>query len=288
MLAIYQRELKSYFTGFIGYVFVAFILLFGGIYTMVINLSNGITNFEYVLGNMAFVFIIAVPVLTMRVFAEERKQKTDLLLYSLPRSMTSIVLGKYFAMLTVLAVPMLVMAVYPIILSMHGEINMAVAYSAMLGFFLMGSVLIGIGMLVSSFCDNQAIAAAVCFVIVLVNFFISDLASFVSAEANASLLALTLLVFVVALIVRYLTASNVAAGVVAILGVAALIVTYGIDKTLFEGLFAKILSSVSVFDRFYSFTDGVFDLGAIVYFLSVMALMVFYTVQSMERRRWGE
>ncbi|MBR5868021.1 MAG: ABC transporter permease [Clostridia bacterium] len=288
MLAIYQRELKSYFTGFIGYVFVAFILLFGGIYTMVINLSNGITNFEYVLGNMSFVFIIAVPVLTMRVFAEERKQKTDLLLYSLPRSMTSIVLGKYLAMLTVLAVPMLVMAVYPIILSMYGEVNMAVAYSAMLGFFLMGSVLIGIGMLVSSFCDNQAIAAAVCFVIVLVNFFISDLASFISAEANASLLALTVLVFVVALIVRYLTASNVAAGVMAVLGVAALVVAYAIEKTLFEGLFAKILSSVSVFDRFYSFTDGVFDLGAVVYFLSVMALMVFYTVQSMERRRWGE
>ena len=288
MLAIYQRELKSYFTGFIGYVFVAFILLFGGIYTMVINLSNGITNFEYVLGNMSFVFIIAVPVLTMRVFAEERKQKTDLLLYSLPRSMTSIVLGKYLAMLTVLAVPMLVMAVYPIILSMYGEVNMAVAYSAMLGFFLMGSVLIGIGMLVSSFCDNQAIAAAVCFVIVLVNFFISDLASFISAEANASLLALTVLVFVVALIVRYLTASHVAAGVMAVLGVAALVVAYAIEKTLFEGLFAKILSSVSVFDRFYSFTDGVFDLGAVVYFLSVMALMVFYTVQSMERRRWGE
>ncbi|MBQ6990929.1 MAG: ABC transporter permease, partial [Clostridia bacterium] len=148
MLAIYQRELRSYFTGFVGYVFAAFILLFGGIYTMVINLSNGITNFEYVLGNMSFVFIIAVPVLTMRVLAEERKQKTDLLLYSLPRSMTAIVLGKYFAMLTVFAVPMGVMAVYPILLSMYGEINMAVAYSAILGFFLMGAVLIAIGMLV--------------------------------------------------------------------------------------------------------------------------------------------
>lgn len=288
MLAIYQRELKAYFTSFVGYVFAAFILLFGGIYTMVINLSNGITNFEYVLGNMTFVFIIAVPILTMRVFAEERKQKTDLLLYSLPRSMTSIVLGKYLAMLTVLAIPMAVMAVYPIVLSMYGEINMAVAYSALLGFFLMGAVLIGVGMLISSFCDNQAIAAAVCFVVVLVNFFISDLASFVSAQASASLLALTLLVFVVALIVRYLTASNVAAGVVAIIGVAVLLIAYGIDKTMFEGLFAAILASVSVFDRFYVFTDGILDGSAIVYFLTVMALMVFYTVQSMERRRWGE
>jgi len=288
MGAIFRREFKAFFTNPIGYVVLALLLAASGILFFFNNLSYGLADLSYVFSGLFTVSLLVIPFLTMRLFSEEKRQKTDQALLTAPTGLTGIVLGKYFAMLTVFAVPMGVMAVYPILLSMYGEINMAVAYSAILGFFLMGAVLIAIGMLVSSFCDNQAIAAAVCFVIILINFFISDLASFVSAEAAASLGALTILVFVVALIVRYLTASNLAAGVVAILGVAALLIAYGIDKTMFEGLFAAILSSVSVFDRFYSFTDGVFDLGAIVYFLSVIALMVFYTVQSMERRRWGE
>lgn len=287
MLAIYERELRSYFTGFTGYVFAAFILLFGGIYTMVINLSNAVTNFEYVLSNMSFVFIIAVPILTMRVFAEEKKQKTDLLLYSLPQSMLSVVMGKYLAMLTVLLAPVAVMSAYPIVLSMYGEVNLKTAYSALLGFFLMGAVLIAIGMLVSSFAENQAVAAALCFAVVLVNFFISDLAGFVSAEAQASLLALFILLVVLSLLVRYLTSSSLVAGGVAVVGSAALVVTYLLKKTLFEGLFGSIMKAISVFDRFNLFVEGVLDGTAILYFLSVIALMIFYTVQSLEKRRWS-
>jgi len=287
LLAIYERELRSHFTGFTGYVFAAFILLFGGIYTMVINLHNAVTNFEYVLSSMSFVFIIAVPILTMRVFAEEKKQKTDLLLYSLPQSMFSVVMGKYLAMLTVLLLPVAVMGTYPIILSMYGEVNLKAAYGALLGFFLMGAVLISIGMLVSSFAENQAIAAAVCFVVVLVNFFISDLSSFVSAEAKASLLALFVLLIALTLLVRYLTSSTLAAGGVAVLGSVALVVCYAVKKTLFEGLFGKLMTAVSVFDRFNLFTEGVLDGTAVIYFLSVIALMVFYTVQSLEKRRWS-
>jgi len=287
VLAIYERELRSHFTGFTGYVFAAFLLLFGGIYTMVINLSNAVTNFEYVLSNMSFVFIIAVPILTMRVFAEEKKQKTDLLLYSLPRSMFSVVMGKYLAMLTVLLVPVAVMGCYPIILSAFGEVNLKAAYGALLGFFLMGAVLIAVGMLISSFAENQAIAAAICFAVVLVNFFISDLSSFVSAEANASLLALFVLLVALSLLVRYLTSSTLAAGSVAVLGSAVLVVLYLVKQTLFEGLFGRMMTAISVFDRFNLFTDGVLDGTAIVYFLSVIALMIFYTVQSMEKRRWS-
>lgn len=287
MTAIYQRELRSYFTGFTGYVFCTFILLFGGIYTAVINFANGVTNFEYVLSGMSFVFIVAVPVLTMRVFAEEKRQKTDLLLYSLPISMTSIVLGKYFAMLTVLACPLAIMSVYPIILNLFGTVNLAVAYAAILAFFLMGAVLIAVGMLVSSLCENQAVAAAGCFVLVLINYFISDLASFVSAEATTSLFAVFILIVVASLIVRYLTGSSLAAGAAAILGVVILVVSYLVNKSAFEGLFARILTSISLFDRFYGFVQGVFDIGGVIFFLSAIALLVFYTVQAMEKRRYS-
>ena len=99
MTAVLRHELSSYFTNVTGYVFGAFLLLFAGIYTMVINLQSASPYFEYVLMNMDFIFLIIVPILTMRVIAEERRQKTDQLLYSLPLTMTQVALGKYLAML---------------------------------------------------------------------------------------------------------------------------------------------------------------------------------------------
>ena len=113
MRAVFRHELSSYFTGVTGYVFSAFLLLFTGIYTMVYNLQSASVHFEYVLGSMSFVFLIIVPILTMRVLAEERRQKTDQLLYSLPLTMTQVVLGKFAAMLVVFAAPMAVICLYP-------------------------------------------------------------------------------------------------------------------------------------------------------------------------------
>lgn len=105
MKAVFRHELSSYFTGMTGYVFGAFLLLFAGIYTMAVNLNAGLSNFEYVLSNLSFIFLIIVPILTMRVIAEERRQRTDQLLYSLPLSMTGVALGKYAALLVVFLVP---------------------------------------------------------------------------------------------------------------------------------------------------------------------------------------
>ena len=100
MIAILKREIKSYFCSVTGYMFCAFMLLFAGIYTVTINVESSYANFEYVLSNMDFIYIIIIPVLTMRVISEERKQRTDTLLYSLPVSMTKVVVAKYLAMLT--------------------------------------------------------------------------------------------------------------------------------------------------------------------------------------------
>ena len=133
MTAIYQRELRSYFHGMTGYVFIAFLLVFAGIYTMFYNLSSGYPNFEYVLQAMTIIFLIAIPVLTMRVIAEERRQKTDQLLYTLPLGMTRVVLGKYLAMVTVVAVPCVVIAFYPLLLSTFGTVSFPTAYGALVG-----------------------------------------------------------------------------------------------------------------------------------------------------------
>ena len=94
MGSVYRHELGSAFTGLTAYVFSAFLLLFGGIYTMAYNISMRLANFELVLQSISFLFIIIIPVVTMRTLAEERHQKTEQLLYALPLTMTQVVLRK--------------------------------------------------------------------------------------------------------------------------------------------------------------------------------------------------
>lgn len=178
MKAIFQRELKSYFTSITGYAFAAFLLLFIGIYTMSVCLVGSYPNYEYVLGNTAFIFLLAVPIVTMKTFAEERKQKTDQLLYALPIGMPKVVLGKYLALLAVFAVPLIPTAIYPLILKMYGAVSLSVVFTTFVGFFLLGAALLAFGMFVSSLTESQTLAAGVSFLIILINFLSSSLASY--------------------------------------------------------------------------------------------------------------
>ena len=141
MIAVFRRELNGYFKSMMGYLFSAFVLIFAGIYTMVYNLSGYTAHFEQVLSAISFLYLIAVPILTMRSVAEEKKQKTDQLLYSLPISFSGVVVGKYLAMLAVLLVPTAIMGLYPLILSQFGTVPLQTAYGALTGFFLLGAAL---------------------------------------------------------------------------------------------------------------------------------------------------
>ena len=287
MRAVFRHELSSYFTGVTGYVFSAFLLLFTGIYTMVYNLQSASVHFEYVLGSMSFVFLIIVPILTMRVLAEERRQKTDQLLYSLPLSMGKVVLGKYLAMLTVLLLPMALMCLYPLILSAFGTVNFASAYSGMIGFFLLGAALVALGMFVSSLTESQAVAAGLSFVCILVVYLMNALASFIPATAFGSFAALTVVVLLVALILYLMTKNFTITAVVAVVLELILAVCYALWNDAFLNLFPNILSQLSLFDRLTNFLNGMFDLTAVVYDLSFAAVFLFLTTQSLEKRRWS-
>ena len=287
MTAIYRRELGSYFHGMTAYVFIAFLLVFSGIYTMIYNLNAGYPNFEYVLQAMCIIFLIAIPVLTMRVVAEERRQKTDQLLYALPLGMTRVVLGKYLAMLTVVAIPCAIMGLYPLLLSTFGSVFLPTAYGTLVGFFLLSATLAAIGLFISSLTENQAVAAGLCFGVMLLLFFMADLSDLVPDSTGASLAALLVTVLAAAGLVRLFTRSTPAALVVAIAGEAGLFVAYLTASDAFAGLFGKLADGLSVFERFYVFANGVFDLTAVLYFLSVIAVALFLAVQSMEKRRWS-
>lgn len=288
MNAVFRHEISSHFHSLSAYVFGAFLLLFGGVYTMVMNLSALMSNFEFVMGNMAFIFLIIVPILTMRVLSEERRQKTDQLLYSLPISMSDVVLGKFGALLVMLLIPLAIIALYPVVLSAFGNIHFPTAYGAMLGFFLLGAALIAIGLFISSITESQAVAAGLCFVVMLLNYYISDLATFVAATAFASFSAFAAVIVILALLINTMTKNGTISLIFAAVGEGALLAGYLLNASSFEGLFPKVMESLSLFDRFYVFVNGVFDLSAVVYFITVIALFLFLSVQSMERRRWND
>lgn len=288
MTAVFHREVGAYFKSVLGYLIGAFLLIFAGIYCLSYNLSGYYANFEYVLSAIAFIYLIAVPIISMRAMAEEKRQKTDQLLYSLPIKLSGVVLGKYGAMLTVLALPTAIMALYPLILSQFGNVGFGTAYGALLAFFLLGACLLSIGLFISAVAESQVSSAVISLVVMLLLYFMNGLASFVSTDATSSLSALMVLVVVLAAVVWFMTRNPIVAVLVLIAGCGGLYGWYTMDSSVFSGLFATMMSAISVFDRFEVFVEGVFDMTAIVYYLSIIAVMLFLTVQALEKRRWSE
>ena len=288
MTAVWKREIGSYYRSITGWLLAAFLLIFAGIYCMAYNLSGYTARFEHVLSAISFIYLIAVPIISMRVLAEEKRQKTDQLLYSLPMRLSSVVIGKYLGMLVVLAFPVLILALYPLILSQFGTIQYASAYGALFAFFLLGACLLSIGLFISSVTESQVAAAVITLVTMLLLYFMNGLAGFLSTEASVSLIALMLMVIIFAAVLQLLAKNPIISILAAVLGCGALYLWYAGNPSFFSGLFADMMQSVSVFDRFDSFVDGVFDLTAVVYYLSIICVFLFLTVQSMEKRRWNE
>lgn len=287
MIAVLEHELKGYFHSLTAYVFGAFLLLFIGIGSMLYNLQAAVSNFEFVLSFSTLVFVVIVPILTMRVLAEERKQRTDQLLYSLPISTTQVILGKYLALLVVFLIPLCIISAYPLIFSQYGDVYLLTSYGSLLAFFVLGAALIAVGVFISSITENQGFAAGIGIAAILLNYFSVSLAEYVSATAFGSAVALAVLAILLGLLIRHLTQNgNLAYGVTFVL-LAAILVTSYVDVAVFEGLLPKIMRQLSLFERFEMFVNGMFDMTGIFYYLSVIAFFLFLSVQSLEKRRYN-
>lgn len=287
MIAIFKREVRSYFINMSGYLFAAILLLFTGVFTTAANLLGQYAGLEYALQSVVMVFLLIIPILTMRSIAEEKHAGTDSLLYSLPLKMSSIVIGKYLAMLTVLLLPMLIMSVYPLILRAFGNVSLIGSYTGLLGLFLLGAALISICMFLSSLTESQVIAAVSSFGVLLLLYFVKAIASMIPTSPILSLVILLLLGAAVAFLTYYF-GKNVAisCGVCGALWLATLIAFF-VTPSSFEGLTGRMLRALALFDRYNDFTLGLFDIGAILYYLSFSALFVFLTIQSLEKKRFS-
>ena len=234
MIAIYKRELNSYFNSMIGYVFVAVLVFFTGIYFMAYNVYGGLPQFSYTLYSLMTILMFAMPLLTMKSMAEERRSRTDQLLLTSPVTLTGVVLGKFFAMATVFLIPLALCAFCPLIIAMNGEARLLSDYACLLAFFLMGCVFIAIGMFLSSLTESQIIAAVSTFAVLLVLFLWDDLISFLPSALSS------------------------------------------------------LLSAFSFTQTFQNFAEySMFDLGGLALYVSLSALYLFLTGQTLQKRRWA-
>lgn len=287
MIAVLKHELRTYFHSLTAYVFGAFLLAFIGLGSMIYNLQAAVSNFELVLSFSCLVFVVIVPILTMRVIAEERKQKTDQLLYSLPISTTQVILGKYLALLVVYLVPLAIISIYPLIFSMYGDVYLLTAYGSILAFFIMGAALIALGVFISSLTENQGFAAGTGIAAILLNYYSVSLAESVSATGFGSLVAMAVLIAALWFVIKHLTKNEKLAWIVCIALYAILLVTYRIIPENFEGLLPNIMTQLSLFEHFYVIVNGVFDMTGIVFYLSIIVFFLFLSVQSLEKRRYN-
>lgn len=287
MLAIFKKDLKSAFNSVIGWILCAFMVLILGIYFSRYPMLAGSTNFGYVLSSMIFVLLVFVPLLTMRSVVEERRQKTDQLLLTSPVSIRAIVWGKYLALLTVYAIPLVIAAFCPLIMNMYGDVNLAWAYSCLLAFFLMGAACIAIGLFISTLTENQIIAALLTFGVFMLMRMMTTLSMMIPASAIVSVVAFTLLLFGAIVILYQLLKNVIIPAIIFIAGEAALIVMYVTKPALLEGAFGDVIAQLALFDRFAYYVNGLFDVTGIVYFISIALLFVFLTRQSFEKRRWN-
>ena len=287
MTAVLKHELRNYFHSLTAYVFGAFLLAFVGIGAVLYNIQAAVSNFEYVLSFGSLIFVVIVPILTMRVIAEEKKQKTDQLLYSLPITTFQVILGKYLALLILYLIPLAVISVYPLIFAQFGDVYLLTSYGSILAFFILGAALIAVGVFISSLTDNQGLAAGVGIAVILLNYYSVSLSEYVSSTALGSVAALLVLILVLGAVVRHLTRNENLAFVVCLALIACVMVLYFLNGAAFEGLLPQVMKTLSLFERFNTFVNGVFDMTAIVYYFSLIALFLFLSVQSMEKRRYN-
>ncbi|UOO37742.1 ABC transporter permease [Oscillospiraceae bacterium CM] len=292
MTAIYKREVRSYFFSMIGCIYAFVVLLVIGLMFLFTNLLGGYPYFAITIANWLFllVMVFAVPFLTMRSLAEERRAKTDQMLLTYPVSVSQVILGKFFAMVTVYAVPLIISCLIPLIISWDsaGAGSLMIDFSAILALICLGFLFVSVGMFISSLTESQVIAAVLSMGVLLLLFLWSDLVSLLPQTVAASLIGFFIILLILLFILYHLSHNATATAFVGLGGALTLFGLLLFGRGLLPGLLNKILGIFSVTETINNFSSyNVFDLKGLLFFLSFAALFVFLTIQSVSKRRWS-
>ena len=287
MTAIFKREFKSCFTGMIGWVIAAVSLFFLGLYFTNRNLLYASSDFASVLYTMTMILLFLLPAISMRSFAEERKNKTDQLLLTSPVSIPAIVTGKFLAELAVFALPLAAAVVMPLLLQAFGTVSLVAAYSALLGYLLLGGACLAVGTWISALTENQILAYLATFGALLVAYLMNGIQTMFTTGNLLAFIVFMIVLLVASVLVGVICKRLAAGAAVFCAGAVVLFVLFQLRPAWLLTAFNAVLSALALFEQFKDIVGGMFSIPAIVYYLSVMGLFLFLTGQALARRRWN-
>lgn len=287
MGAIIRRELGNYFRTPLGYIIMGLFLLVTGLFFALMNLFGGSSDFTQFLQSIWIVYLFAVPLLTMRLLSEERNQQTDQLLFTSPIRLMDVVGGKFFAAFIVFLLTLVVIALYAVIVAVHGDLAFWETVGAYVGFILLGGCFISVGVFISALTENQVTAGFFTFFVLLLIWLLDAIKRYVPQEPGFGIAFAIVIVVGIGLLVFMNTRSLIFGGAIALVGILAVVIAILIDTGMFEGFITDVLNWFSVLERFRDFALGVLKLDVVVFYLSFIAVFLYLTVRILEKRRWA-
>lgn len=304
MGAIYRREMSSFFTSGLGYVFLTVFYAFSGYFFYNDVILSGMSDTSPMFVSMFIIFIFLIPVLTMRLISEEKKNRTDQGLLTAPISLWELVMGKYLAAFTLFTIAEAVIFVYAVILNYLGEVVWQTLLGNFFAMLILGGAFIAVGLFVSCLTENQMTAAIVSFVVMLILYMYDDL--ILTRVSTISMKGLCFIVyflvfFAVAYFIcnffikstgtRLVVSAAAAAGIAALMDklLNALFFSDSVEKAADKvgGKIIDVLTALSFRTRYMEFTKGIFSMSSILFFISTAFLFNFLTVRVLEKKRWG-
>ena len=287
MTAIFKREFRSYFTGMVGYAVAAVSLFFLGLYFTNRNLLYQSSDFAGVLYTTTLILLFLLPAVSMRSFAEERRARTDQLLLTSPVSIPAIVAGKFLAQLAVFCVPLTAAAVMPLILMAFGKVSLISAYAALLGYILLGGACLAVGTFISCLTENQIVAYLASFVVLLIAYLMNGIKTMFTSGNILAFVVFALVLLAASAAVGVVCKNILAGGAVLVVGTAALFALFILRPAWLLSAFDAVLTALALFAPYAEIIGGSFSLPVILYYLSVIGVFLFFTGQTLERRRWN-
>jgi len=287
MFAVFKREIKAYFLTPIGYLYMGLFLLLTGIFFTFNNLFSGSSQFTGFLGSILFIYLFAIPLLTMRLFSEEKRQKTDQLLLTSPISIAGIVCGKFLAAMAVYCGTLLVTVAYAVVISVYGDLQGWETFGSYIGFIFLGSCYISVGLFVSAGTENQLTAALVSFFALMIIWIIDPVAQAVPTDLKAGIISAAALLVALILFLFLNTRNWVITLGAVVLGGLAIGGFYLFKQDVFYGFIQKFLGWFSLNRRYQTFGMGLLKIDSLLYYTSFSALFLFLTVRLIEKRRWN-
>lgn len=287
MTAIFKREFRSYFTGMVGYAVAAVSLFFLGLYFTNRNLLYQSSDFAGVLYTTTLILLFLLPAVSMRSFAEERRARTDQLLLTSPVSIPAIVAGKFLAQLAVFCVPLTAAAVMPLILTAFGKVSLISAYAALLGYILLGGACLAVGTFISCLTENQIVAYLATFVVLLIAYLMNGIKTMFTSGNILAFVVFALVLLAASAAVGVVCKNILAGGAVLVVGAAALFALFILRPAWLLSAFDAVLTALALFAPYAEIIGGSFSLPVILYYLSVIGVFLFFSGQTLERRRWN-